>query len=294
MSTCTTSHKYFTLLSQSDSPLWFITNHQIERWARGGEGGMVLLWLGLVDWVSEYDVDKRAIWWISWTDHNHYKRCHTHSFTCFLIVCLLCLLCVLICSVDTENYEIAIACLLGNVQRPQPHSMGFFPSFLLTVSVSFSLALCSFYPTRCLLVISNELLLFMSPLTHSLIHYTYTYTFSSHFSLGRWWPFSVWNGFTNLRTHQYGKALKSLSLMCSQVYVSVLSISEYETHTHSKNLIALVVKLYAIKINFYFIFTMNKKEPRETQRERKKKRQPTLNYASPMEMYGEIGRSQLI
>lgn len=121
--------------------------------------------------------------------------------------------------------------------------MVFFSSWkffiLHSLSLSHSQRASSFYP-RCLLIISNELAYTLYESTHSFVPLSPPYL-----SLCRCWLALFWNGFTNLRTHQYGKTLKSLSL-CSV-------IKAYEAHSHSKNLIALVGEIVYHKNKFIFL-----------------------------------------
>lgn len=203
-----------------------------------------------VDWVSEYDVDKRAIWWISWTDHNHYKRCHTHSFTCFLIVCV-CVCCAYLFRWHWKLWDYYMF-FSRKFSGAATSFYGFSPIILLSPFLCLSFS-CTMLLLSSLLTISNELLLFMSPLTHS-FHFLLP-LLTSHF---------VDDGFfsgitlqiyehTNMEKHWKVYHYVQLSLCIMWVCLSVVGSFNkiYETHTHPKNLIALVVKLYTIKINLF-------------------------------------------
>lgn len=144
-----------------------------------------------------------------------------------LLPCCVCFA-VLICSVDTENYEITtwFFSLLGNSL-----------SFTLSLSLSKSKFLLS-----SLLVDNFKWTRLYSLWVHSLIRSTFS---SLPLTLSMMAGLFFWNGFRNLRTHQYGKTLKSLSL-CSV-------IKAYEAHSHSKNLIALVGEIVCHKNKFIFL-----------------------------------------
>lgn len=143
-----------------------------------------------------------------------------------LLPCCVCFA-VLICSVDTENYEITTWFFL--------FLEIFYPACSLSLSKSKFLL-------SSLLVDNFKWTRLYSLWVHSLIRSTFS---SLPLTLSMMAVPFFWNGFTNLRTHQYGKTLKSLSL-CSV-------IKAYEAHTHSNNLIALVGEIVCHKNKFIFL-----------------------------------------
>lgn len=94
---------------------------------------------------------------MSWTDHNNYKRCHTHSFThlftCFFVVCA----CVCFCVCACVPLTLKLWDHLHFSHLVKDHSLPYPP-----------LPLLSHFPLFWrLFIISNELL-FYEPFTHLL------------------------------------------------------------------------------------------------------------------------------